>query len=61
MSRLIAFLRDVRTELAKVNWPTRNQLVRYTLVVSGISLFLAIFLGLLDFVFTYLLDKFILR
>ena len=48
MDRAIAFLKDVRTELSKVNWPTRNQTVQYTLVVIGLSLVLAVFLGGLD-------------
>ncbi len=61
MNRIFSFLRDVRGELAKVNWPTRSQTVRYTLVVIGISLALAVFLGVLDFVFTYALDKIFLE
>jgi len=61
MDRAIAFLKDVRTELSKVNWPTRNQTVQYTLVVIGLSVILAVFLGGLDLAFQWGLNKFIIR
>jgi len=55
MDKLINFLKEVRVELSKVSWPTRKQTTIYTSVVIGLSLFLAIFLGFLDFVFEYLI------
>ena len=61
MSKLVQFLKEVRVELAKVSWPTRNQTVLYTLVVIGISLFLAAFLGLMDFGYKFIIDKFLLK
>jgi len=59
-NRIATFLKEVKLELKKVNWPTRNQTIRYTLIVLGISLAIALFLGGLDFLFTTLLEKFIL-
>ena len=61
MSKLVQFLKEVRVELAKVSWPTRNQTVLYTLVVIGISLFMAAFLGLMDFGYKLIIDKFLLK
>jgi len=61
MTQLMQFLKEVRVELAKVSWPTRNQTILYTLVVIGISLFMAVFLGLLDFGYKFLIDKFLLK
>ncbi|HEY4474501.1 MAG TPA: preprotein translocase subunit SecE [Candidatus Paceibacterota bacterium] len=61
MDKVTQFLREVRVELSKVSWPTRNQTVLYTLVVIGISLFMAVFLGLLDFGYKTIIDKFLLR
>ncbi len=55
------FFRDVKAELSRVDWPTRRQTVKYTSVVIGLSLFVAIYLGALDAVFTFMLNKFILR
>jgi preprotein translocase subunit SecE len=48
MNRLVTFLKEVRTELGKVSWPSRGQLARYTGVVVGISLFFALYLGGID-------------
>lgn len=44
-SRLGIFLREVRTELARVSWPTRRQLLNFTVVtvVTAAVLTLVIF------------------
>ena len=59
-AQINAFLKEVRLEIKKVNWPTRQQTIRYTLIVLGISFTVALFLGSLDFLFTILLEKFVL-
>jgi len=58
--KIITFLKEVKLEIKKVNWPTRQQTTKYTLIVLGISVAVALFLGSLDFLFTSLLEKFIL-
>lgn len=60
MERLTNFLREVRTELKKVAWPTREEAIRYTTMVVVVSGVVAIFLGGLDYVFQFVLNKFIL-
>ena len=37
------FLREVRSELRKVNWPSREQIVSYTVVVLVITAVLTVF------------------
>jgi preprotein translocase subunit SecE len=37
------FLREVRAELRKVNWPSREQIVSYTVVVLVITAVLTVF------------------
>jgi len=59
-SKIITFLKEVKLEIKKINWPTRQQTVRYTLIVIGVSVVVAIFLGGLDFIFTAILDAFVL-
>jgi len=59
-SKIVTFLKEVRLEMKKVNWPTREQTLRYTLIVIGVSAAVAAFLGTIDFIFTTLLNKFIL-
>lgn len=53
------FLKEVRIELKKVSWPGRPEIVKYTLIVIGVSLGVAFFLGGLDFGFSELLSIFI--
>ena len=43
-----------------MNWPTRQEAIRLTSVVIGISLGLAVFLGLFDYLFTNFIKSFIL-
>jgi len=57
---LITFLKEVKLEIKKVNWPTRQEIIKYTLIVIGISAGVAAFLGILDFIFTALLNKLIM-
>ena len=59
-NKIITFLKEVHLELKKVNWPTRQETLRYTLIVIGISAVVAAFLGGLDVIFTTLLNKFVL-
>ncbi len=60
INNLISFLKEVRTEMKKINWPTKEQVWQYTLIVIGISFVVALYLGGLDFILTTLLNKFIL-
>jgi preprotein translocase subunit SecE len=42
------FLVSVRAELAKVSWPTQDELVKATRMVVILSLIIGVVLGLLD-------------
>lgn len=55
------YFKEVRVEMAKVKWPTRQDTTNYTIVVVGVSLAVAAFLGVLDFIFTYLFNIFIFK
>jgi len=60
LSKITSFLKETRVELKKVNWPTRKETVKYTLIVIGLSFSVAVFLGGLDYLFTFLISKFLL-
>ncbi|MBV22342.1 MAG: preprotein translocase subunit SecE [Parcubacteria group bacterium] len=60
MMRLINYIKDTKGELKHVSWPTRRQAFIFTILVIAISLFTAAFLGLFDFIFTFLLENFVL-
>jgi preprotein translocase subunit SecE len=49
------FLKEVRQELRKVAWPTRRELVSYTIVVLVTVVVMTSFVFGLDFVFTKLI------
>jgi preprotein translocase subunit SecE len=55
--RRFTFFNDVIGELRKVVWPTRQELIRLTLIVIGICVAMGIFLGLLDLGFSELVAK----
>ncbi|MFA7543841.1 MAG: preprotein translocase subunit SecE [Candidatus Cloacimonadaceae bacterium] len=46
------FFRDVRSEMKSVSWPNKNDLKEGTLVVIVMSAIVAVFLSLVDFIFT---------
>jgi preprotein translocase subunit SecE len=43
-NKLATYLRDVKTEMAKVSWPTRDELVESTTIVIILALVLAVFI-----------------
>jgi preprotein translocase subunit SecE len=53
------YFRDVRSEMKHVSWPTRRLAVAYTAVVIAVSVAVAVYLGLLDFVFSTVLKQII--
>ncbi len=59
MSQFINYLKDTYAELKHVSWPTNKQSVVYTALVIGISIIVALFVGLFDFVFSKGLDWFV--
>lgn len=50
------YLKQVREELSKVEWPDRNEAIKLTLTVVVITLIVGGFVGVLDFVFARLLE-----
>mgnify|MGYP003395568455 CR=1 FL=1 len=52
MTALISYLKHVRVELAHVAWPSTRTAVSHTLVVIFITIVLALWVGLLDYLFT---------
>ena len=61
MKTIIKFFTEAKAELTKVSWPSRPELVRYTILVVIISLAVAIFLGVLDVAFSYLVENYLIK
>ncbi len=54
--KFTTYIKNSFVELKKVSWPTEKQTINNTLLVVGISLAVAIFLGLIDFLLTKILQ-----
>ncbi len=52
----IEFLKDTRSELSKVVWPRKEEVIKLTLIVFAISGIVGAYVGGLDFAFTKLLE-----
>lgn len=53
------YLKDVRSEMKHVSWPSRTQTIMYTIVVIVVSLITASYLGLLDYAFSTFIQRII--
>jgi len=52
MNKLTNYIIESIAEMKKVTWPTKKETYNYTILVIGISIGIALFLGLLDYIFT---------
>ena len=57
----VEFIREVKVELASVEWPSRQETLKLTGTVIAVSLFVALYIGGLDLVFTGLIQGIISR
>jgi len=56
MNKLVRYIKASVEEMKKVTWPTKKETYQYTLLVIGISLAIAAFLGALDYIFSFILE-----
>lgn len=57
---LITYIKETKAELAHVSWPTRKQAILFTVLVIIISALTSFFLGFFDYIFSLILQKFVL-
>jgi len=55
MEKVKLFFTNVKTEMIKVSWPTRQELVDSTSVVIVSVVLLAVVVGVVDLLFTYII------
>ena len=53
---VIQYLTEVREELRRVSWPTRQQTLQKTSIVIVVSIIVGTYIGVLDFAFTRLMS-----
>lgn len=51
----VEYVREARAELAKVVWPSREETVKLTGLVIGISLAVGLYIGGIDYILSQLL------
>ena len=56
---IIQYFRETYFELKKVSWPTRREAVNLTVIVILVTTFLAIMLGLLDWIYSMIFGLFL--
>ena len=60
MKEIVQFLHEVRLEFSKVIWPKSDEFIGSTVIVLFLVLIFAIYLGVIDWVFTEIV-KYIFR
>ncbi len=58
--KIVEYLKETHGELKHVSWPTRSQAIAFTGIVVALSIAVAIYLGVFDFIFTEILSKFVI-
>jgi len=53
------FFKEVFVEMKRVSWLSKKEIIKYTMIVIGFTFVAAMFLGGLDYLFSYLLKKLI--
>lgn len=61
MNKISQYIKASFAEMKKVTWPTKKETYNYTLMVIGVSLGVALFLGLLDIFFGWGLEFIVIK
>lgn len=61
MNKITHYIKQAVEELKKVTWPSKKETYQYTILVIGISLVVAAFLGALDFGFSLGFEQLIIN
>lgn len=57
INKVRGFFAEVRAEMQKVTWPSREELMGSTSVVLVTMLILSVFIGIVDFIFSNALSR----
>lgn len=59
--KIVEYIKETKSEMKHVSWPTRRQAMAFTAIVIAISVFVAVLLGVFDYLFTLGIERFILK
>lgn len=54
--KIAQFIREVQSEMEKVTWPNQEELKSSTTIVLGLSLALAVFIFVVDYILAGIMD-----
>jgi preprotein translocase subunit SecE len=54
-NKITNFLRDVKTEMSKVSWPTREELINSSMIVAVVSIIFTIYIFSADYLLSWIM------
>lgn len=57
MKSVVTFFSEVKSELSKVTWPKKNEVIKLTSIVFLVSVVVGFYVGGFDYLFTTVLTK----
>lgn len=61
MAKIATFLKDIKLEMGKVSWPTRDELIGSTVIVLVSLAILSLFVGVCDTVLSTIINIIMVR
>jgi preprotein translocase subunit SecE len=58
---IVRYQREVWVELNRVDWPSRREIISMTVVVIVVLVVLSLYLGLFDYIYTFVIRRWLLK
>ena len=58
IKRLTGFMKDVRKEMKKVHWPSKKEMVKYSIATLVFVIFFSLFFYIIDIIFAFVKSLF---
>jgi preprotein translocase subunit SecE len=59
ISKITKFVNDVKVEMAKVSWPTREELINSTMIVAVVGILFTVYIFVADLVLSRVIQLFL--
>ena len=59
LTKIKDYFKGAVSEMKKVVWPSKKQTTTYSIVVIAMSIGMAVFFGVLDYIFNFIMTKII--
>jgi preprotein translocase subunit SecE len=54
-NRIVKYLKEVRAEIRKVTWPSRQEVLRLSAIVIVVLVVMSAFMAIIDYAFSWLM------